>query len=181
MPDLSLLPPSAAAAGEDLLIGGCSLREVAERFGTPAYVIDVTSLRERAREYASALASAHPRSQRGRGSRVCFAVKAFPSVSVIRVLANEGLGCDVVGAGELKMALAAGADPAAIVMHGNAKSDADIQAALEAGTGHIVVDGFDDIDRIARLAGRPTPVLLPARISKELAGLDACPRMDLPG
>jgi diaminopimelate decarboxylase len=154
MLDMSLLPPSAEVAGEDLLVGGCSLQEVAERFGTPAYVIDVGALRERAREYASALAGAHPR------SRVCFAVKAYPSVSVIKILAEEGLGCDVVGAGELRLALAAGADPAAIVMHGNAKSDADIQAALKARIGHIVVDGFDDIDRIERFARRKTPVLL---------------------
>ena len=157
MPDLSLFPPSAAVAGEDLLIGGCSLREVADRFGTPAYVIDVAALRDRAREYRSALSAAHPR------SRVCFAVKACPSVSVIRVLTGAGLGCDVVGEGELRMALAAGADPAAVVMHGNAKSDADIQAALEARIGHIVVDGFDDIDRIERLARPargPVPVLL---------------------
>ncbi|HUC56117.1 MAG TPA: diaminopimelate decarboxylase [Streptosporangiaceae bacterium] len=159
MPDLSLLPPSAAIAGEDLMIGGCSLREVAERFGTPAYVIDVGALRERAREYVSALSSAHPR------GRVCFAVKAYPSVSVIRVLVSEGLGGDVVGAGELRMALAAGADPAAIVMHGNAKSDADIAAALSAGIGHIVVDGPDDIDRIERLASGPVPVPVLLRVS----------------
>jgi diaminopimelate decarboxylase len=76
------------------------------------------------------------------------------------VLAAAGLGCDVVGAGELRLALAAGADPATIVMHGNAKSDEDIQAALDARIGYIVVDGFDDIDRIERLAHRRTPVLL---------------------
>ncbi len=156
MPDLSLLPPSAVVAGADLLIGGCSLAAVAERFGTPAYVIDVTALRDRAREYAAALASFHPR---GAGL-VCFAVKAYPSVSLIRVLVDAGLGADVVGAGELRLALAAGADPATIVMHGNAKSDADIQSALDARIGHIVIDGFDDIDRIERLARHRTPVLL---------------------
>src|SRR5580698_4433252 len=79
---------------------------------------------------------------------------------MISVLASEGLGLDVVGAGELRLALAAGADPAGIVMHGNAKSDDDIQAALDAGIGYIIVDGFDDIERIARLATRRTPVLL---------------------
>ena len=154
MTDLSLLPPSAAIAGEDLAIGGCLLSEVAARFGTPAYVIDEQAIRDRAREFLTALTSRHA------AGRVCFAVKAYPSVSMIRVLAEEGLGCDVVGAGELRLALAAGADPAKIVMHGNAKSDADIQAAIEAGIGYIVVDGFDDIDRIARLASRPVPVLL---------------------
>ena len=154
MPDLSLLPPSAELDGDDLRIGGCSMSEVAERFGTPAYVLDEQALRGRAREYLGAMNGAHPR------SRVCFAVKAYPSVSMIRVLCSQGLGCDVVGAGELRLALAAGADPAGIVMHGNAKSDTDIAAAIEAGIGFIVVDGFDDIDRIERLATRKVPVLL---------------------
>src|SRR5258708_24688640 len=154
MPDLSLLPPSAAVEGDDLRIGGCLVSELARQFGTPAYVIDEQALRDRAREYLGASASRHP------GSRMCFAVKAYPSVSMIRLLASEGLGCDVVGAGELAMALVAGADPAKIVMHGNAKSDEDILAAIEAGIGYIVVDGFDDIDRIERLARGPVAVLL---------------------
>jgi diaminopimelate decarboxylase len=154
MPDLSLLPPSASIEGDDLRIGGCLLSEVAERFGTPAYVLDEQALRDRAREYLDAMRTRHPR------SGVCFAVKAYPSIAMIRVLAAAGLGCDVVGAGELRIALAAGADPATIVMHGNAKSDEDIQAALDARIGYIVVDGFDDIDRIERLARRRTPVLL---------------------
>ena len=154
MPDLSLLPPSAVIDGDDLRIGGCLLSEVAAEFGTPAYVFDEQALRERAAEYLDAMTTRHPR------SRACFAVKAFPSVAMIRVLAESGLGCDVVGAGELRLALAAGVDPATIVMHGNAKSDDDILAAIDASIGYIVVDGFDDIDRIEQLASRPTPVLL---------------------
>jgi len=154
MPDLSLLPPSAAVDGEDIRIGGCLLREIADRFGTPAYVLDEQALRARAQEYARALADRHRR------GLVCFAAKAYPSASVISVLAQEGLGCDVVGAGELRIALAAGVHPAKIVMHGNAKTDQDIQAALDAGIGYIVVDSFDEIDRIARLARERTPVLL---------------------
>src|SRR5262247_4271021 len=151
MPDLSLFPPSAAVAGRDLQVGGCSLREIAERFGTPAYVIDERALRARARDYQAAFTSRHPR------SRLCFAVKAYPSASMISLLAREGLGFDVVGGGELRLALAAGADPAAIVMHGNAKTDDDIQAALDARIGHIVVDGFDDIDRIEKFAANALP------------------------
>ena len=154
VPDLSLFPPSTAVAGDDLRLGGCSLREIAERFGTPAYVIDEQALRSRAREYLAAFTRRHPR------SRICFAVKACPSMSVISLLAGEGLGFDVVGAGELRLALAAGADPATIVMHGNAKTDGDIQAALDARIGLIAVDGFDDIDRIEKLARGRTPVLL---------------------
>src|SRR5215469_4733935 len=153
-PYLSLLPPSAAPAGADLSIGGCLLSEIARQFGTPAYVIDEAALRSRARDYLDAFTGRHPR------SHVHFAAKAYPSASIIRVLAQEGLGCDVVGSGELRIALATGMDPAGIVMHGNAKTDADIQAALDARIGYIVVDGFDDIDRIEKLAHRPTPVLL---------------------
>lgn len=154
MPDLSLLPPTAVIDGEDLRVAGCSLTEIAAEFGTPAFVIDETSLRARARAFLTGLTSRHP------GGRVCFATKSFPSASMIAVLADEGLGLDVVGEGELRLGLAAGADPQGIVMHGNAKSDADIEAALRAGIGYIVVDGFDDIDRIATLARRRTPVLL---------------------
>jgi diaminopimelate decarboxylase len=154
MPDLSLLPPSAAIEGNDLRIGGCSLTEVAAEFGTPAFIFDEQALRARARAFADGLARRHHR------SRVCFAAKSFPSSSMVSILATEGLGFDVVGEGELRIALAGGADPAKIVMHGNAKSDEDIRAALDAGIGYIVVDGFDDIDRIAALATRPAPVLL---------------------
>lgn len=154
MADLSLLPPSASIDGPDLRIGGCSLTEVAAEFGTPAFVIDEQALRDRARAYREGLAARHPR------SRVCFAMKSFPSASMVSVLASEGLGLDVVGAGELRIALAAGADPAGIVMHGNAKSDEDIRAALDAEIGYIIVDGFDDIERIGRLASQRTPVLL---------------------
>jgi diaminopimelate decarboxylase len=152
--DLSLFPATAAVDGQDLRVGGCSLTELAGRFGTPAYVIDEQALRARGREYLAAFAACHRR------SRVCFAVKAYPSASIIRILAQEGLGFDVVGAGELGIALAAGADPATIIMHGNAKTDDDIRAAIEAGIGYIAVDGFDDIARIEKLADRPTPVLL---------------------
>jgi diaminopimelate decarboxylase len=116
--------------------------------------VDEQALRDRARRFVRAFSDRHP------DTRVCFASKAYPSASVIRILVDEGLGSDVVGAGELLIALAAGADPAGIVMHGNAKTDADIAAALDAGIGYIVVDGFDDIDRIERLATRPVPVLL---------------------
>lgn len=154
MPDLSLLPPSATIDGADILIGGCSVTKLAAEFGTPSFIFDEHALRNRARAFADGLSRRHQR------SRVCFATKSFPSASMISILASEGIGFDVVGAGELRIALAGGADPAKIVMHGNAKSDEDIQAALDAGIGYIVVDGFDDIDRIARLATRPAPVLL---------------------
>ena len=84
-PDLSLLPPSAELDGNDLRIGGCSLRDLAAEFGTPAFVIDEQALRDRAAAYAG-IAGRHPR------SRVCFAMKSFPSASMVSVLIEEGLG-----------------------------------------------------------------------------------------
>jgi diaminopimelate decarboxylase len=152
--DLSLFPPSTVIDGEDLRVGGCSLTAISNDFGTPVFVIDEAALRSRAREFIQEFENQHPR------IRIHFAVKSFPSASIIRILADEGVGCDVVGAGELRIALAAGADPATIVMHGNAKTDDDILAAIDAHIGYIVVDGFDDISRIEKFATERVPVLL---------------------
>ncbi len=154
MLDLSLFPPTTVIDGTDLRVGGCSLTAISNDFGTPVFVIDEAALRSRAREYIQEFKAQHSR------SRIRFAVKSFPSVSIVKVLAEEGVGCDVVGAGELRIALAAGADPATIVMHGNAKTDDDIRAAIDAHIGYIVVDSFDDIRRIEKLATARVPVLL---------------------
>ena len=125
---LEVLPRTAATAGDGrLTVGGCALAEVAAEFGTPAFVIDEHGLRETAREYLDAFRSRHA------GTQVHFASKAFPCAPVERVLAQEGLGCDVASAGELAIALAAGFDPADILLHGNAKSDQDLGDALAAG------------------------------------------------
>ena len=167
MVDLSLFPPTTTIDGADLRVGGCSLTAISEDFGTPVFVIDEAALRSRAREYIEEFKNHHPR------SRIHFAVKSFPSASVIRVLAGEGVGCDVVGAGELQIALVAGADPATIVMHGNAKTDEDIRAAIDARIGYIVVDGFDDIRRIEKFATRRVPVLLRVAPAIEVSTHDA--------
>jgi diaminopimelate decarboxylase len=165
--DLSLFPPTTILDGADLRVGGCSLTAISEDFGTPVFVIDEAALRARAREFIQEFKRQHSR------SRICFAVKSFPSASIIRVLAEEGVGCDVVGAGELRIALAAGADPAKIVMHGNAKTDDDIRAAIDARIGYIVVDGFDDIGRIEKFATKRVPVLLRVSQAIEVTTHDA--------
>ena len=85
---------------------------------------------------------------------------------MIGVTSDAGCGTDVAAAGELALALAGGADPARTVFHGNAKTDADIQAALDAQLRYIVIDNLDDVERIARLATRRVPVLL--RVSPAL-------------
>ena len=98
---LELFPPGARVDdGGELVVGGCRLRDLAAEFGTPAYVVDEAALRDRAREYRDAL------SARWAGDAlVIFASKAFPCTAALRVLAEEGLGCDVAGAGELVHAL----------------------------------------------------------------------------
>ncbi len=152
--DLSLYPPTATLRDDALSLGGCRVADVAAQFGTPAYLIDAAGLRQRALEFQQALTSRHPRSQ------VLFASKSFPTPSVMGLIADTGCGLDVAGLGELLAAERTGIDPARVVLHGNAKSDAEIAKAIEMRIGYIVVDNLDDVARIARLASEPVPVLL---------------------
>jgi len=152
---IAFLPRSAELDLDGrVLVGGCRLEDVAERFGTPSFVVDELDLRETARDFQEAFLSWHA------PSRVCFASKAFPCTAVVSVFAEQGLGCDIAGRGELEIALAAGMDPAAIVVHGNAKTEEELAAALEAGVGLIVIDGPDDLTRLERLGALAQPVLL---------------------
>src|SRR5262245_5562380 len=128
-----------------LRIGGCRTDALADEFGTPALVVAEEALRARAREDDDELARRWPR------SRVVFASKAFPCTAVQRVMVEERLGLDVAGGGEIVTALAAGADPALLVLHGNAKSDEEIGIALANHVGLVVVDNPDDVDRLESL------------------------------
>jgi diaminopimelate decarboxylase len=157
--DLSLYPDSARLNEQGgLEIGGCSIEELAEQYGTPAYLIDEGSLRRQARSYLNAFRSRHA------NSLVLFASKCFPSASVIGVTAEEGCGADVAAEGELRLAMLGGADPTKAVLHGNAKTDTDIWAAIEARVRYIVIDNLDDVERIARIGAEldapPVPTLL---------------------
>jgi diaminopimelate decarboxylase len=147
--DRDLLPlfPEYSSVGPDgeLAIGGVGVRELAERFGTPAYIVDEAGLRAQARRFRDGLAARHP------NSGVSFASKSFPCLAAYQVAATEGLSIDVAGAGELVMALAAGAPPEQLYLHGNAKTTAELTMAREAGVGTVVVDNFDDIDRLEQL------------------------------
>ncbi|MDQ6817698.1 MAG: diaminopimelate decarboxylase [Actinomycetota bacterium] len=153
----SILPRSSARDDRGrLTIGGCSLEDVARAAGTPTMIADEGELRTAAREYQRAFTSRWP------ASRVYFASKAFSCSGVIRVFAEEGLGCDVASAGELAVALAGGMPADRILLHGNAKRDVDLAAALNAGVGLIVVDSLDELDRLERLATRRQRLLLRA-------------------
>jgi diaminopimelate decarboxylase len=131
-----------------LEIGGCDAIELAQEFGTPAYIVAEDDLRDRARAFVDALAACHA------DFDVLFASKAFPCTGVYRVLAEEGLACDVASGGELSLALRGGFDPARIYFHGNAKSTTELHQALDAGVGHVVLDSFDEIERLAEVAAR---------------------------
>jgi diaminopimelate decarboxylase len=146
-----------------LEIGGCDTIELARAYGTPAYVVAEDDLRARARAFIDA----------GRGTghedfNVVFASKSFPCTAVLSLFAQEGLWCDVASAGELHLALNAGYAPERIVMHGNAKSEAELRMALECGVGLIVVDNFDEIDRLDAMRPEGQDVLI--RVTPDVRG-----------
>jgi len=148
--DLRLLPRTAAVDGDGRLsVGGCDLDGLARTYGTPLYVYDEDELRARCREYRSAF---------GDGA-VAYAAKAFLCIAMAQLVADEGLHLDVATGGEAYVALRAGFPADRMVLHGNNKSESELRSALELEVGKVVVDGFDEIDRIEALvaAGLPVP------------------------
>lgn len=150
---LGLLPRTATVDADGrLAIDGCDLEVLAREHGTPLYVYSETELRARAHEYRDAFGP----------DAVSYAGKAFLCSAMARLVADEGLHLDVATGGELEVALHAGFPAARIVFHGNNKSDAELQLALDTGVGRIVADSFDELDRIEALvgAGAPAPRVL---------------------
>ena len=153
-----------------LEVGGCDTIELAREFGTPAYVVAEEDLRARARAFFAAA--------RGAGHEdleVVFASKAFPCTAVLELFRQEGLWCDVATGGELHLALRAGFPAGRLLLHGNAKSRAELEAALQVRVGAIVIDNFDEIERLSALVGDgsgagagPQPVLV--RVTPDVAG-----------
>jgi len=125
-----------------LTVAGIAATELAREFGTPAYILDEADFRARCRTWLAAFPEAD----------VYYAGKAFLTTAIARWVADEGLGLDVCTGGELAVALHAGFDPARIALHGNNKSVTELRAALDAGVARIVIDSFEEIDRLAKLA-----------------------------
>jgi diaminopimelate decarboxylase len=149
VPGIDLEPvvwPRTAGRGPDgaLRVGGVDVRDLAEEFGTPAYVLDERDFRERCREWHAAF----------RDGTVYYAAKAFLCTAVARWVAEEGLSIDVCTGGELAVALRAGFPTERILFHGNNKSVPEIERAVGAGVGRFVVDSFDDLVRVAAVAER---------------------------
>ena len=150
-----ILPEEATASGDGVLeIGGVAVTELAERFGTPLHVYDEAGLRRQIRRFVDGLRDRWPNSE------VLFASKSLPAVGMYRLAQEEGLSVDIAGGGELQLALAAGVDPARLHFHGNAKTDAELRMALDAGIDTIIVDNDDELDRLERLLERPQKLLL---------------------
>ncbi|MDG6106104.1 diaminopimelate decarboxylase [Dactylosporangium aurantiacum] len=125
-------------------VGSVNIRKIAEEHGTPAYVFDEADFRSRCRAFKEAFG----------GAEVFYAGKAFIATHIVRILVEEGLSLDVCTGGELAVALRGGMPPERIGLHGNNKSVAELTRAVEAGVGRIIVDSFDEIDRLSAIARR---------------------------
>jgi diaminopimelate decarboxylase len=145
--DLSAAYPIGSRLADDgrLELGGCDALDLAREFGTPVIVVSEDDIRARVRAFKHAFAA------RTADFEVHFASKAFACTAVLRLMASEGLACDVAGGGELHMALKAGFDPGRIHLHGNAKSRRELQEAHDAGVGHVVLDNERDIERLEEI------------------------------
>ena len=147
---LRLLPDSASIGTDDSLsIGGVRVAELAAQYGTPLFVYDEDHLRARCRAAVNAF---------GVGN-VVYATKAFICGAMARLAHEEGLLLDVATGGELHTVLHAGVPASSCVLHGNNKSLEELRMAIAAGIDHIVVDSFDEIDRIEKLHADGLPVV----------------------
>ncbi|WP_050668872.1 diaminopimelate decarboxylase [Luteipulveratus halotolerans] len=150
-------------------IGGADVRDLVAEHGTPVYLLDEADVRRRAAAFRDAFASAFERI--GTRADVYYAGKAFLSTAVARWVTEEGLRVDVCTGGELAIAQRAGVPGPQIGMHGNNKSVAEIEAAVEHGVGRIIVDSFEEVDRVAA-AARARGVVQPVMIRVK-AGVEA--------
>jgi len=145
---LDLFPESArVTAANTISIGDCDLVELAARYGTPLYLYDTQTILARARAYREALRTSYP----GRAT-VCYAAKAYVAPWLLKLLAPEGLGLDVVSGGELHVATVADFPRERIYFHGNNKGEDELVSALDRRIARIVVDNLDEVALLGRLA-----------------------------
>lgn len=150
-------PDTADVDARGIAVGGVLLDDLAAEFGTPLYVYDRATIEHRASAVVGAMRAAPD------GSSAAFALKSLSTLGVLRVIAATGMGADCASAGEIAAALRAGFPGSALVIHGNAKSEADLRAALDAEAGLVVLDSRDEAERLgalARLRGRTQDVLV---------------------
>ncbi len=151
-PDTAEIDPQGC-----LVIGGCNALDLAAQYGTPVYVLDEATLRNRCRSYLQEFERRCP------GARALYAAKAYINPALAQILQEEGLGLDVVSGGELAVAAAAGFPLDQVYFHGNNKTPDELAYALEQGIGRVVVDSFHELEllnRIAAAAGRTQDILI---------------------
>lgn len=145
-----MLTPNLTVSPEGhLLIGGADTVALAQTHGTPLYVMDENMIRESCRGYNDVLRDEYA----GRGL-ICYASKAFSCKEIYRIVDSEGLGADCISDGEMYTALAAGMPAEKIVLHGNSKTDTELEMALDKGIGRIVADNLTELARLNAIAGR---------------------------
>jgi len=157
MLDQTLWPDTATTTNDHLTLGGCTVSDLVQQYGTPLYVLDHDTLQRTARRYCAALAT-YP-SQ----SSVHYASKALLNTAVAQLVTGFGLGLDCVSLGEVAVARHAGADLQHVHLHGNAKPRRELAQALDWGVGRIVVDSLDELavlDELTRDRATPQPILL---------------------
>jgi diaminopimelate decarboxylase len=137
---LDLFADTASIEDGELAVGGIRASALTSEFGTPLVAYDEATLLGAARAYVSAAPEA----------RVVYGVKAFPNAAILRLLASEGLGADVSTLGELELAIHAGLRGDQLVVHGNNKSDDELDAAARAGAAFVVLDSLDEVERAAK-------------------------------
>jgi diaminopimelate decarboxylase len=145
---VSIWPISTKRVSGELQLGGCSVSAIADRFGTPIFVLDESDLESRIKKWSSSFKSIFS----GNAGDIYYAAKAFVSVEVAKMIDKGGISLDVCTGGELAVARAAKFPGERIEMHGNNKSEAEIAAAIDYRVGTIVVDSLQEIDRVARIA-----------------------------
>ena len=163
----AIWPRSARRDGGVLTVGGMDVRELAGTYGTPLMLCDEADFRSRCSDYRDAF---------GADAGVFYAAKAFCSRAALRWVSGEGLGVDVCTGGELEVALAADVSPDMITMHGNNKSLAELTRAVQVGVGHIVLDSFEEIARLALVVdpdGMTQPARRPRVLVRVTTGVEA--------
>jgi len=143
----SLLPDTAQFTDRDVIVGGVSLRDLAATYGTPLFVYDEATLRSRCREAAGVF-----------DEGVAFASKSFLCGAMARIAFEEGLCVDVATGGELDLVLRAGVPANRVIMHGNNKSHDELERAIAVGLHRVVVDNFDEIERLRHLVSPSAPL-----------------------
>ena len=149
-------PKSLKNQDNKLEVGGMSLSELAEKYGTPLYVMDTETVRENCRNYTETLNKTYP------NHLVCYAGKANSNQALLQVIAQEGLGVDVVSEGELLTAIKAGVDPSKILFHGNNKSKEELRLAIKNSV-TVVIDNLQEVEHIKELIS-PNESILPCLI-----------------